>query len=119
MLDLLPVTQHCAGVLGHDVAKDVRMAANQLGVQVRGNILDGEITRLRGHLGIEEHLQKQIAQLVLQIGPCAALDSIEDLVGLLQRVSFDGVEGLLAVPGTAARTSKTRHNRNCFSERIA
>ncbi len=118
LLDLLPVAQHGVGIGGHCIAKDVRMAANELGVQVGGYVLDGEVAGLGGHLGVEEHLQQKIAQLVLQIGPGAALDGVEDLVGLLQRVALDGVEGLFAVPGTAARPSQTRHDRDCFGKRI-
>ena len=60
---------------------------------------DVEVASLGGHLRVEEHLQQEIAQLVLQIWPGAALDGVEDLVGLLQRVPLDGVEGLFAVPG--------------------
>ena len=93
----------CGGVGGHDVAEDVRVAADEFGVQIGGDVLDGEVAGLRGHLGVEEHLQEQVAELVLQIGPRAALDGVEDLVGLLQGVALDGVEGLFAVPGTAVR----------------
>ena len=86
------------------------MPANEFGVQVGGNVLNGEVAGLRGHLRVEEHLQQQIAELILQIGPGAALDRVEDLVGLLQRVPLDGVEGLLAVPGTAVRAAQPRHD---------
>jgi hypothetical protein len=53
-------------------------------------------------LGIEEDLQEEVAEFVLEVGPGAALDGVEDLVGLFEGVSLDGVEGLLAVPGAAA-----------------
>ncbi len=83
MLDLLPVTQDVGGVRGHNIAEDMGMTADEFGVQVGGDVLKGEITCLRGHLRVEEHLQEQIAQLVLQIGPRAAFNGVEDLVGLL------------------------------------
>jgi hypothetical protein len=47
-------------------------------------------------------LQEEVAELVLEVGPGAALDGVEDLVGLFEGVALDGVEGLLAVPGAAA-----------------
>ena len=94
------------------------MTANELGVQVGSNIGDGEVARFGGHLRVKEHLQQQIAQFILQVGPGAALDRVEDLVGLLQRVSLDGVEGLLAVPGTAVRAAQTRHDSDRFSHSI-
>ncbi len=79
------------------------VAANKFRVQIGGDVLQGEVTGLRGHLRVEEHLQQQIAKLILQVGPGAALDGIEDLVSLLQCVPLDGVEGLFAVPGATAR----------------
>ena len=93
------------------------MAANKFRVQVGGDILQGEVTGLGGHLGVEEHLQQEVAKLILQVGPGAAFDGVEDLVGLLQCVPLDGVEGLFAVPGAAVRPTQAGHDRYGFGER--
>ena len=99
------------------VGKDVGMAADELGVQIGGDVAMVEVAGLGGHLRIEENLQQQVAELVLEVGPGAALDGVEDLVGLLERVALDGVEGLLAVPGTAVRGAQASHDRDGFGER--
>ena len=116
-LDLVPVAQHRRrrtldrrihiGAVARRArslfAKDVRMAADQLVVQVVEHIGNGEVAVVGRHLGIEEDLQQQVAQLFGQVRPVAPLDGVEDLVGLLQRVLADRVEGLLAVPRAAVR----------------
>ena len=76
-----------------------------------------EVARLRRHLRVEQNLQQQVAQLVLQLRPRPPLDGVEDLVGLLQRVALDRVEGLLAVPRTAARRAQPRHDRDRLGQR--
>ena len=44
------------------------------------------------HLGMEHHLQQQVAEFVAQVGQISALDRIRDLVGFLDRVGGDGRE---------------------------
>ena len=110
-LDLLPVAQDGVGVGRDRVAKDVRVAADELGAEIFGDVAEVEVaTALRGHLRIEKNLQQQVAELVLEVRPGAALDGVEDLVGLFQRVALDAVEGLLAVPGAAAGRAQAGHD---------
>src|ERR1700721_569768 len=116
--DLLPVAQDRIGVGSLHACKDMGMAANELCVEIGRYIVDSEVACFGGHLRVEEHLQQEIAELILQIGPRAALNGVEDLVGLLQGVAFDGVEGLFAIPGTALWRAKTTHNRNGFRQRF-
>jgi hypothetical protein len=61
-------------------------------------------------------LQQEVAELVLQIRPRTALNGVKDLVGLLQGVSLDGVEGLFAIPGSAIRGAETGHDHNGFRQ---
>jgi hypothetical protein len=66
---------------------------------------------LGGHLRVVDHLEEQIAQFALQLGPGLALDGVGDLVGFLQRVGGDGGEVLLDVPGAAGfRVAQARHD---------
>jgi hypothetical protein len=60
-LDLLPVPQNGVGVGGLYSREDVRVAADEFGVQVLRDLVDGEVACLRGHLRVEEHLQQQVA----------------------------------------------------------
>ena len=87
------------------------MAANEFSVQIFSYVTDVEVTGLGGHLRVEEDLEEKIAELILEVGPRAALDGVEDLVGLFERVSFDRVEGLLAVPRAAIRGAQPCHDR--------
>ncbi len=95
----------------------MRMAANQLGVQVLRHIAQVEVSGFRRHLRVEEDLQQQVAELVLQLRPGATLDGVKDLVGLLQRVRLDGVEGLLAIPRTTAGSAQAGHDRRRLLQR--
>ncbi len=97
----------------------MRVPPHQFRVQVGGYVANVEVASLRRHLCIEQHLQQQVAQLILQIGPCAALDRVEDFVGLFQCVPLDRVEGLFAVPRASARPSQPRHNRNRVRQRLS
>ena len=112
-LDLLPVAEDGVGVGGDGVGEDVRMAADELGAEVFGDVAEVEAVgcgQLGGHLGVEEDLQQEVAELVLEVGPGAALDGVEDLVGLFEGVALDGVEGLFAVPGAAAGRAQAGHD---------
>ena len=61
------------------------------------------------HLRVEDGLQQKVAQLFGELAPVAPVDGVEHLVGLFERVRLDGVEGLLAVPRTAAGRAQARH----------
>ncbi len=88
----------------------MRMPPHQLAVQLVEHIGDGEMALVGRHLGIKQHLQQQVAQLLGQMRKVAPLDGVEDLVGLFQRVFANGIEGLLAVPRAAARRAQPRHD---------
>jgi len=88
----------------------MRMPPHQLAVQVAQHVGNGEMPLVGRHLGIEQHLQKQVAQLLGQVRKIPPLDGVEDLIGLFQRVLADGIEVLLAVPGAAIGSPQPRHD---------
>ena len=92
------------------VAKDMRMTPHQFAIERVKNVGDREVPFVGGHLRVEKNLKQKIAKFFGQVRKVAALDGVEDLVGLFQRVFADGVEGLFAVPGAAAGSAKARHN---------
>ena len=96
----------------------MRVPANQLGIQVLDDLGDVEVARLRGHLRVEEHLQQQVAKLVLQLRPRPALDGVEDLVGLLERVAFDGVKVLFTIPRAAIGGAQPGHDLDGLGEGV-
>ena len=131
-LDGVPVAQHLGGVdirglqgrldriAGSHrrlISEYVRVAADQLAVQPGDHIRDGEVPGLARHLGIEQHLQQKIAQLLAKIGPMPPLDGVEDLIALFEGIFPDGVEGLLAIPGATTGTAQPGHDAHCFGEK--
>ena len=45
-----------------------------------------------------------------QLVPIPAIDGVEHLIGLLERVRFDRFERLFAIPRTAARSPQPGHD---------
>ncbi len=57
--------------------------------------------------------EQQIAEFVLEIGHVATLDRVGDLIGFLDRIRCNRLEGLDGVPFAAAdRIAEPRHDRN-------
>src|SRR5579885_3542319 len=119
LLDFFPVAQDLlrvnvvslktfgdvSGCGGGFFSKDMGMATDKFAVQFGDDISDAEVPFLGGHFCVKEHLQEQVAKFFPEMGPVAALDRVEDLIGLLQRVFADRIKCLLAVPwATSGRT---------------
>ncbi len=92
----------CFGITGVEIAKNMRMAADQLFGDAIDDVADIEMAGLAGHLGVIDRLQQQIAEFLAQIGEILALDSVGDLVGFLDGVVADGRKILLQIPGATA-----------------
>ena len=80
------------------VGEDVGMAPLHLIGDGGGDRVEVELAPLARHLGVEDDLEQQIAELVLQRLGIVLGDGIGDLVGLLDGVGRDGLEALLPVP---------------------
>ncbi len=74
------------------------MAADQLFGDGVERIINPEFVLFRRHLGEEDGLQHQIAQLFSQTAPIAPVDRVQHFIGLFQKIRFDGVEALFAIP---------------------
>ena len=90
----------------------MRVTANQLAIQLVEHFGDSEVTLVCGHLRIEQHLQQQVAEFLGKVRKVTALNGVEDLIDFFERVFADGIEGLFAVPGAAARCAQSRHDRH-------
>ena len=86
------------------------MAADEFCAKAVGDIAQIEVAGLGRHLGVEEHLQKQIAEFFGQVGKVSALNGVEDFVGLFESVFADSVERLLAIPGAAIGSTQPSHD---------
>ena len=89
----------------------MRMPADQLGSNGLHDVRKIERALLLRHASMENDLQKQIAQLVLQISQIVARDRIGNFIGFLERIGRNRAEVLLEVPRTSgARRAQRRHD---------
>ena len=100
-----------AGRRGVAVGEDVGVAAHQLVDEQPGDGVDveGLGAGLLGHPRVEDDLQQHVAELLGEVGPVAALDGVQRLVGLLDEVGRQALVGLLGVPGAATRRAQPVH----------
>ena len=101
-LDRFPGAALRPGAIDLRRAEHVRVAADHLIGGRRGHLVEVEQPGLLGHLGVIDHLEQEVPQLVPEVVEIAPRDRIGDLVGFLDRVRRDAREVLLEVPRTAA-----------------
>jgi hypothetical protein len=92
------------------------MSPAELRHDVGDRVVDVEVTRLGGDLGVEDDLQQDVAKLVGEPVHVAGLDGGDRLVRLLHEVAAQGQMRLLQVPGAALRAAQDRHDANEFVE---
>jgi hypothetical protein len=106
-LEPLPVHEHLVGAGHLDLTEDVGVAMDQLADEPFGHIVDVPTIVLRRHLGMEGHLEQEIAELVTHRVVVAGIDRLEQLVRFLEQVAGQGRMGLLPVPRTPVGSSKS------------
>ena len=111
-LDNLPVTEDSRGVLGALFAEDVRVAANHLLVDFPDHVSYGEAAFFLSDLGVEQHLEKEVAEFFGEFGVIAGLEGIEDFVGFFDEIGSERSVSLFAIPGAAARGTEAGHDRD-------
>src|SRR5438445_13629761 len=77
LLDLLPIGPDLVHVLDLEIAKNMRVAANQFIGNVAGDFIKIERATLFGQLTVENDLEKQVAQFLGHLVIVASLDGIE------------------------------------------
>ena len=95
------------------------MPIHQLGGEPIQNVIDGKASLLFGHFRVEEDLEQKVAEFSGEFLPVAIIDGFEDFVSFFQRVGFDRVERLLAVPGAATWAAQPGHDRYCAFEALS
>ena len=101
-LDPLPVLPDTARGLGFDIAEDVRVARDKLGVYSARGRFDVTRAALLEQQCQEVLLEQQVADLVEQLGVIARKCGVGDLVRLLNGVRNDRLGRLLAIPRALA-----------------
>lgn len=110
-LDAVPERLDFGGREIARIAEDMRVAADHLGGDGLDHVGKGESAFLLRHLRVVDHLQQQIAELVLEVELVAACDRVGNLIGLLDRIGRDRGEVLLQIPG-AARTGRAERRHD-------
>src|SRR6516165_1867223 len=90
----------------------VRVAAQHLVGYRSGDVGKGEQSGFLSHAGMEDDLEKKIAELVLQCRRVASCDRIRYFVSFLDCVGRDRGKILRAIPWTTALlVAQLRHDR--------
>ena len=80
------------------------MAGHELVVDAAGHVGQGELPLLGTEHRVEDHLEEEIAELLLEVAEACAgvdvevVDGVEHLVRLLEQVAGEGGVGLLTIP---------------------
>ena len=82
-LDGLPVGLYRLGVLGFDVAINVRMAPNQLVADAVQHLGQAKMPPFAGYFAVEYQMQKKIAEFIGHARPISSINGIRELIGLL------------------------------------
>ena len=91
------------------LAKDVRVASDELLVEAADDVVDREGAVVRGDLRVQDHLLQDVAELLDQMLVVIRLDGLHGLVGLLDHVLGDRAVRLLAVPRATIRLAQAPH----------
>ena len=70
--------------------------------------IEVELAGFIGHLGVKHNLQKQVAELVTEIG--GLVHRVEHFVAFFDKVGPERAVSLFAVPGTTVGAAQARHD---------
>jgi len=97
-LDRFPVADNLGRSVRFHVSENMGMAVDQFAREPPNHVVDRKPTLFLRHLGVKEDLQQKIAEFPRQLRPIPFINRLEDLIGLLEGVGLDGIEGLFAGP---------------------
>ena len=89
--------------------EDVRMPADHLFVDGPADVVDIELASLLGDPAMKDDLQQEIAQLVTQRSRRRPIQSLQDLVTLLDQHRLEGFRCLLLIPRASTGTPQRIH----------
>ena len=88
------------------------VAANHFLVNFADDVGDGEAALFLCDLGVEENLEKQVAEFFGELGVVGGFEGVEDFVGFFDKIRAKSGVSLFAVPGAAAGRAEARHEGN-------
>jgi hypothetical protein len=88
----------------------VGVPADHLRDETLQEVSHGELADLLGQTRVEDHLEEQIAELLLELPRVSGLDRLENLVCFLDQIGLQRGARLLTVPGAAGRPAQPCHD---------
>ena len=83
--NLLPAGQYFRAVACGGIAKDMRVTALKLVADSGADIIKVKAPFFLRHLGVEHHLEQQVAEFTTQVVKILARNGVQHLVGLFKR----------------------------------
>ncbi len=108
-LDRVPLMEHGLGCGQVHLAKNVRMAADELVVDLARHILEIKVAGLGRHLRVHDDVQEQIAEFLAHVRKIAPVNRIEQFGDLLDQAVADALVRLFQIPRTTPRAAQPRH----------
>ena len=109
-LDFIPPFKNRPGVGGFHVAKNMRMAADELGGDPGGHVVESEPPGFRGDLAVHDHLEQQIAQFLAKMRVVVLADGLDRFIGLFDHPFAERVVRLFAVPRATVGSAEPGNN---------
>lgn len=108
--DAFPVGPDLVHILELEVAKDMRMPANQFLHQDPADLVKVERATLAAKLCVKHHLKQQIAQFLNQFDLIAGLHGVHQFVSLFDGMPQERLVVLLPIPRTPIRGPQGGHD---------
>jgi hypothetical protein len=96
----------------------MRVPADKLGCERIGNIGKCEIAFLPPYFGMEQDLEQQIPKLLGVACRIFGVNGVKDLVGLLDKVLPESIEGLFAIPRASVPSAEPADNPQQLVEAV-
>src|ERR1043166_2161002 len=110
LFDLLPLRPDGIDGFGFGVAKDVRVAADELLDDVPGDFFKIKRAAFARELAMEDDLQEQVAKFLQHFVIVSGLDGVNQFVNLLDGMEAQAHMILLPVPRTTRRRAQPGHD---------
>jgi hypothetical protein len=95
------LTEDGLGVAGIAIAEDVRVAADEFFAGVLRGVFEGEGATFGGEVGVENDLEKEVAEFLAEVGVIGFGDGVDRFAGFLEETGAEGLVGLFTVPRAA------------------
>ena len=87
----------------------MRVAPDELFVDVAGHVIEIELPRLLGEQRMKNDLDQHVAQLLAHVREVIPVNRLQQLAALVDQAAGEALVGLLLVPGAAVSAAQPGH----------